>query len=99
MRKIVLTLIAVLVLCVSAQARIVLKETKEFDDQKFKTVITITYNAITLEQAQIVEAFVKNKFNDACKIDVELNDISNIQAGNLLIADDYTNTVYYDTFD
>jgi len=78
MKRIALLTVVVLCLCVVAQAAVVLKETKDFDVSKFKTVITITYNELTLEQAQVVEAFVKQKFNDACSIDVQLKDLSPI---------------------
>ena len=45
-------------------------EAKEFEAQKFKTVFTVQFNAITLEEAARLEEVFKGKFSDACKIGV-----------------------------
>ncbi len=43
---------------------------KDFKAQKFKTIFTVQFNAITLEEAARLETVFKKKFSDACTIDV-----------------------------
>ena len=92
MKKLLLALILVCLTVQCGHTAVVLKETKKFEEQKFETVITITYNSITLEQAQIVEAIVKRKFNDACEIDVSLKESNAIWS---TAASDYATTSDY----
>lgn len=70
-----------LVFPITASAGIVGEEERKFEAKEFETVITITYNAITLEQAEKLEAYVKHKFNDACKVDLKLDDVQSLTDG------------------
>ena len=41
--------------------------------QKFEVVYTITYNAITLEEAADKEILIKKRFKDACKVETDVD--------------------------
>jgi len=59
---------------------------KEFKPQKFETKFTITFNSISLEEAARLETVIKDKFKDACKVDVELKKLSSlIDDGSLAV--------------
>lgn len=44
--------------------------------QRFKVTYTITYNTITLSQADSLEQLLKSKFKDACSININLDNAS-----------------------
>ena len=54
----------------------VLVAAKEFESKRFNVDYVITYNEITLEEASRIEDIVKNKFKDACELDVKVNKAS-----------------------
>jgi len=84
MKKLLLTVVCCMLLVGVALA-------KEFKAEKFETVYTITFNAITLEEASRLEDVIKKKFKDACKIEVNLNE----GAGDP--TSDVSNTVVFDS--
>ena len=50
-------------------------QAKEQVKQKFKTTFTITFNEMTLDEAAAMEWRIKSMYEDACKIDVELEKV------------------------
>ena len=44
--------------------------------KKFKTTLVVVYNAITLEEAAEKEKIFREKYIDACSVDVKLEEIS-----------------------
>jgi len=66
---------------------------KEFKPQKFETQFTITFNSVSLEEAARLETVIKDKFKDACKVDVELKKLSSYD-GSLTVWPDATTTAY-----
>jgi len=75
MKKAILLGLALILISGNSDAKMVLDKTKKFKDQKFKTIYTIQYNEITLEQARKIEKFMKKTFNDACEIDISLKKV------------------------
>ena len=57
--------------------------------QEFEVTYTVTYNSITLQRAAELEKVFRDKFNDACKVEVN---VKKIESG-------WTSTgrIYYDT--
>ena len=53
------------------------------ESKKFKAVFTITFNEMTLEEAARMETVIKEKFKDACKIEVDLEDIDGDTYGDV----------------
>ena len=69
MRRTMLVLMLVgLVFCFGAIA-------KDFKASKFKVTYEIVYNAITLDEAAAIERNIKKRFDDACKVNVEVKKI------------------------
>lgn len=55
------------------------------EPQKFEVKYTITYNAITLDEAAKKEKDIKKKYKDACKVEIKLE--KPCSEGTLLIWD------------
>ena len=51
-------------------------EDKKEEPKKFKTVFTVQYNEMTLEEAAKKEKEFRKLYKDACKVDVTLSEIS-----------------------
>ena len=49
---------------------------KEVECKKFEVKFIITYNALTLQQAADMEKSIRKQFNDACKVNVKINETS-----------------------
>ena len=52
------------------------------ESQRFKVTYTITYNSITLAQADSLEKAVKSKFKSACGVNIGIEPVS---SGSLII--------------
>ena len=65
MKKIVFTIICLL-LATTVFA-------KEPEPQKFRAIITIEYNGMTLQQLTKIEKFIKNEFNEANSVKIEVD--------------------------
>lgn len=86
MRK-ALLLAVFLIIPFTASAGVLGETERDFKPQKFETVVTITYNSITLEKAKKLESIVKKQFNDACKVDMNLNAVNDIEFVTLTVSD------------
>lgn len=75
MKKIIILLICMLI-PIADQA--VSAGEQKFKPSKFKTEIKVIFNELTLEEAARIEAVFKDRFKDACKIDVKLSDVENL---------------------
>ncbi len=67
-----LIFIVVISLLVSAGCSIGADEEKKTMPKKFKTTLTVVYNAITLEEAAAKEQAFRELYKDACEVDIEL---------------------------
>jgi len=57
--------------------------------QEFEVTFTVTYNSITLQRAAELEKIFRDKFGDACKVEVTVKKIENAWT--------YTGRFYTDT--
>lgn len=44
------------------------------DKQQFEVKFTITYNSITLSEAAMLEEKIKKEYDDACSVDIKVNE-------------------------
>src|SRR5574340_1658596 len=65
------------------------------EPQKFKTTFSITYNAITLEQASTIEKKIKNEFGDACNVEIKVENTENLIIGNRIFVDTLQSSPYF----
>ena len=49
---------------------------KEVECKKFEVKFIITYNALTLQQAADMEKSIRKQFDDACKVNVKVDEAS-----------------------
>ena len=51
---------------------------KDFEAKKFKVIVKITYNTLTLEEAAQKEKEMKKRFSDACAVDLEIKEVDSL---------------------
>ncbi len=70
MKKVLLVVVLLVCFVVSS----VYAELKK-EAQKFKVIYSITYNAVTMEEAARLEKTIREKFEDACSLDISTKSI------------------------
>ena len=55
----------------------------QIERKKFEVTFTVTYNAITLQEAAVLEGTFRRQYQDACKVDVSVKEAE--VGGNCII--------------
>ena len=76
MKKIA-SIIVILLIAMVALAQDYVQD-KSLTSKLFEVTYIVTYNEQTLEQAARMEQVFRNKFADACKVDVQIKEVNNI---------------------
>ena len=67
-------LLAVVMLCVCGISRAEVTQ----EPQKFEIKYIIKYNSLTFQEASDKEILIRKKFEDACSIDIKVDEVSTI---------------------